>query len=128
MSSMMILGFVIAFITFIILLLFGVMGWALWSFHSRLEDMATKLQQVVDKNPELSEKLALLESRYEPLVKRLKEGEEAIVENFATIEKRFAKIEHEIKESQRVGPKAQEALKTIARLEKVRAAQAESKP
>ena len=124
----MILGFVIAFITFIILLLFGVMGWALWSFHYRLEDMATKLQQVVDKNQELSEKLALLESRYEPLVKRIKEGEEAIVENFATVEKHFAKVEHEIKESQRIGPKAQEALKAISRLEKFREARAETKP
>ena len=128
MSSMMILGFVIAFITFLILLLFGAMGWALWSFHYRVEDMATKLQKVVDENQTLSEKLETLGSRYEPLVKRVKEGEEAIVENFSTIEKRFAKVEHEIKESQRIGPKAQEALKAISRLEKFRESQAESKP
>jgi uncharacterized protein YbaP (TraB family) len=56
----------------------------------------------------------------EVLSKKVSEGETVIIENFTIVEKRFRKIEHEIKSSQRAEPKAKEALKAIQRAQVAR--------
>lgn len=71
MSHDNMITFLLVFVAF---LLFGILFWKL---HNRLESII---------------------ERHGALFLKVKEGENVIIENFGLVEKRFTKLEHEIKE------------------------------
>ena len=83
----------------LVFLLLGLGGYLIWALHKRVEA------------------LAILHGS---LAEKVKEGEHVVIENFVIIEKRFKKVEHEIKEINRVEPKIKEAGKAISRLQRNR--------
>lgn len=69
----------ITFLLFVIVfLLLGVGAILIWTMQQRIEKIAVKTAATSDK---------------------VREGEQVIIENFTTVEKRFARLEHEIKSS-----------------------------
>lgn len=90
----------IVFLTICVFLLTGtiaVFGYLLWTMQQRLESVAVRLTALAEK---------------------VKEGEHVIVENFEIVEKRFTKLEHEIKDSRRseVGLRRKEAVQAAKAL------------
>ncbi len=77
----------------------GLLSYFIWTMQLRIESVFSQLVK---------------------LEKKVREGEHAIVENFEIIEKRFTKVNHDIKEASRAFPKAQEALQTAHRAERAR--------
>lgn len=88
--------FAIFFVFLLILTSLGLGGYLLWAMQQKLETMA---QKIVD------------------LTSKVKAGEEVIAENFETVEKNIAKLDHEIKEvTIRYDAKTKEAIKAARRL------------
>ena len=75
----------------------GIMGYLLWTMQQRLEAVAIKLAALQEK---------------------VKDGEHVIIENFEIVEKRFAKLEHEIKDSKHseIGQRRKEILQAAKAL------------
>jgi len=87
----------IVFLTICVFFLFAtvaVLGFLLWMMQQKLESVAVRLAALVEK---------------------VKEGEHVIIENFEIVEKKFTKLEHEIKDSKRheTVQNRQEVLKAI---------------
>lgn len=89
-------------LTFILVFLWlALEAYLVWAMQQKLEKMANQLMDLTSK---------------------VKAMEEVVAENFETVEKRFAKIDHEIKEvTSRAEFKAKEAIKATRRFERVRA-------
>lgn len=91
------------FITLFFLIAFvaqGVMGYLLWAMQKKLESQALKLAALSEK---------------------VKDGEDIIIKNFEEVEKRFLKLQHDIKETKQSSRlKAQEVAKAAARIERSR--------
>ena len=87
----------IVFLTICVFLLsavIAVLGYLLWTMQQRLESVAVRLTKLAEK---------------------VKEGEQVIIENFEIVEKKFTRLEHEIKNSKRIesGQRRQEILKAV---------------
>lgn len=95
----------IVFLTICVFLLTGVvavLGYLVWTMQQRLESVAVRLTALADK---------------------VKEGEHVIIENFEIVEKRFIKVEHEIKDSHRneSRQRKQDILQAAKRVQRVAA-------
>ncbi len=86
--------------TFILVFLWlGLNAYLVWAMQQKLETLANQLMDLISK---------------------VKAGEDVIAENFETVEKRFAKLDHEIKEViTRAEFKAKEVIKATRRIERV---------
>ena len=90
----------ITFLAFLISwTLMGLLGYLLWLNNVRLEKLS---------------------DLHYGLAKKVKDGEDVIIENFGIVEKHFKKLENEIEKTQRGDPKAKEALKAVRRIERAR--------
>jgi len=81
-----------------VFLLLGLGGYLIWAMQQKLEKVA---QQVLE------------------LSSKVRSGEDVIADNFEIVEKRFAKLDHEIKEGRNFRPNTKAAIKA-ARLQKAR--------
>ena len=92
----------------------------IWAFLKRLENFADKLGTFQTRIEELEGKHELLDKRLTSLGDKVAEGEEAICKNFEVVENSLAKLNHEVKDAKRPGPKIQEAYTAAERVQKIR--------
>ena len=78
------------FFFFVSFFLIGLLGYFFWNLHERME---------------------IVVALYDSLARKVRDGEDVIIKNFETVEKKFTRVANEIKNTQRVKPKNQDAIK-----------------
>ena len=102
---------IIGLFTFVILVSQIVQSFLFWTMHKRIEALAAKVT-------EFGTELQTHVEKVDNLIKKVTEGENVIIENFTNLDKRVAKLEHEIKDAKYSEVKAKEALKAVSRLQR----------
>lgn len=65
------------------------------------------------------QRLEIVAQRVNALAIKVKQGEDAIVENFKIIEKGMKRLENEIKSTQRIKPQNKEAIKAANKVQRI---------